>query len=221
MIVTIDGPAGAGKSSVSRLLAERLDFQFLDTGAMYRAATLAVLRANVDCEDQPRLRQIAMSCDIQVQGTQVILNGEDVSEEIRTSEVTSAIKHVADDPAIREWIVKCQRKIAHGTNIVTEGRDQGTVAFPYSKCKIYLTATPGERARRRVEDFRNANEPSNYDEVLIQINLRDMQDMARPVGALKKARDAYELLTDGMSLEEVIDKLEDVARQRMAESTEG
>jgi cytidylate kinase len=151
----------------------------------------------------------------------VFLNGADVSEEIRTPAVTAAIKHVADDANIREWMVKCQRQIAHGADIITEGRDQGTVAFPYARCKIYLTATAVERARRRVQDFRDANEQVDYDEVLRQINLRDLQDMARPVGALKKARDAYELLTDRMSLEEVIDNLEEVARLRMAESIEG
>src|SRR5947199_147819 len=141
MIVAIDGPAGAGKSSIARLLAERLGFAFLDTGAMYRAVALAALRRKLGADDVESIGQMASELRIEFDGVRTLLDGEDVSTEIRTSEVTAAVYLAADNVAVRERLVDLQREIADGRDLVTEGRDQGTIAFPHADCKIFLTAS--------------------------------------------------------------------------------
>ncbi len=212
MIVTIDGPAGAGKSSIARRLAERLGFQFLDTGAMYRAVALAALRAGLGDNDAERIAQLANELPIDMVHERTFLNGEDVSAAIRTSEVSAAVYLAADNVAVRRRLVDLQRQIAAGRNTVTEGRDQGTVAFPQAQCKIFLTASPAERARRRYQELAARGEPITLDEVLAQQAERDRRDAARPVGALLKAPDAAEVWTDGLSPEEVVDRLEALVR---------
>jgi CMP/dCMP kinase len=210
MIVTIDGPAGAGKSSVARALAQRLGFRFLDTGAMYRAVALAAVRQDVDLEDEDALAELADRIDIRFDGDCVLLDGEDVSQAIRANEITTRVRPVADNQRVRRRLVQLQRQIARGVDIVTEGRDQGTVAFPDAQCKIFLTATPEERARRRVHELAARGEAVTFQEVLDQQNARDLQDVQRPVGALIQAPDAMEFVTDGMSREEVIDRLAEI-----------
>src|SRR5688572_31662511 len=158
MIVTIDGPAGAGKSSIARRLAERLGFQFLDTGAMYRAVALAALRAGLGHGDEDWIARLAREITIDMRHERTFLNGEDVSAAIRTSEVSAAVYLAADNVAVRQRLVELQRQIAAGRDIVTEGRDQGTVAFPNAECKIFLTASREERARRRYEELINRGE---------------------------------------------------------------
>ena len=213
MIVTIDGPAGAGKSTVARALADRLGFRLLDTGAMYLAVTLAMLRAEVAEGDDEALVEVARNSHIELQDHQVILDGEDVTEAIRVPEVSRSIYRVADNPQVRAHLVELQRQIAQATDIVCEGRDQGTVAFPHADHKIFLVASPSERARRRQEDLAGRGIDMPLAEVLAEQDLRDQRDTSRPVGALRKAEDAHEVCTDGMTLEEVVGQLEAIVRE--------
>ncbi len=216
MIVTIDGPAGAGKSSIARRLAERLEFQFLDTGAMYRAVALAALRANLGDGDADKIARLASELSIDLRHERTLLGGEDVSAAIRTSEVSAAVYLAADNVAVRRRLVELQQQLARGQDTVTEGRDQGTVAFPEAECKIFLTASPEERARRRHAELAARGEQVALQDVLAQQADRDRRDAARPVGALVKAADAVEVWTDGLAPEQVVDRLEAIVRQRIA-----
>lgn len=214
MIVTIDGPAGAGKSSVARELARRLEFRFLDTGAMYRAVALAALRRSVPWNDAARLAELAAEVNIELTDGRVLLDGQDVSDAIRTTAVTSTIHHVADNLAVRRRLVELQRRVAEGSNIVTEGRDQGTVVFPDAACKIFLTASPEERARRRAADLQQRGEDVSLAEVLAEQTQRDFRDTSREYGRLVPAPDAVEVLTDGLSPEQVVARLEQIVREK-------
>lgn len=215
MIVTIDGPAGAGKSTVARMLAEKLDFDFLDTGAMYRCVVYLGRQQKINWNDENALAKIAQELDLEFDGATVLLAGEDVSTEIRTAEVTALIHYAADNLQVREAMVLLQRKLASEDDVVTEGRDQGTVAFPEAQCKIFLSASAEERARRRVEQMRQTGEEVTVEEILEQQNLRDQQDEAREVGGLKAAEDALHVVTDGMRPFEVVEHLERLVRIRM------
>jgi CMP/dCMP kinase len=215
MIVTIDGPAGAGKSSIARGLAERLGFRFLDTGAMYRAVALAALRRGLGPGDEAQIAELAQRLAIDFDGWRTLLDGEDVSDQIRTSEVAAAVYLAADNVAVRQRLVELQRQIAAQGNTVTEGRDQGTVAFPHAECKIFLTATAEERARRRHAELVARGERVTYDEILAQQADRDLRDAIRPVGALLRAADAVEVVTDGLTPKQVVDRLEQVVRERV------
>lgn len=212
MIITIDGPAGAGKSTVARALARRLGFWYLDTGAMYRAVALAGLRAKVDWQRPEQLAALAGRLRIEVCQERILLDGEDVTEAVRSSEVTAVTRYAADNPDVRQHLVALQRRVTAGKNAVTEGRDQGTVAFPDAQCKIFLTASAVVRARRRLADFAAQGEPKRFDDVLAEITRRDTQDATRPVGPLVRAADAVEVSTDGLTVEQVVDRLEAIVR---------
>lgn len=207
MIITIDGPAGAGKSSVAKAVAKRLGFRFLDTGAMYRAVALAGLRAGVDWSRPDELAQLAETLQIEVDGDRTLLDGEDVTDAVRQSEVTAVTRFAADSAPVRDRLVQLQRALAIGGNVVTEGRDQGTVAFPNAERKIFLTASPEERARRRLWDLRRQGETASFADVLARQQRRDREDADRPVGPLRKAPDAIEVRTDGLSFDAVVDCL--------------
>jgi cytidylate kinase len=214
MIVTIDGPAGAGKSSAARGLARRLGFRFLDTGAMYRVVTLAARERGLDLADSDALARLAGELRVELLGDRVLLDGRDVTDAIRRFEIATATHFAADNPAVRAQLVLWQRAAAQGSDVVTEGRDQGTVVFPNAECKIFLTADERERARRRHLDLLARGEDIPFDEVLANQQLRDRRDASRPVGALVKADDALEVCTDGLTPDQVISQLEEIVRSK-------
>lgn len=213
MIVTIDGPAGAGKSSAARLLAKRLGFHFLDTGAMYRAVVYTAIERGIDLNDADALEQVAASIDIQLTDDSVLVDGQDVTRVIRTQAITTATRYAADHPGIRARLVELQRAAAEGQDFVTEGRDQGSIVFPNAECKVFLTASERVRAERRYHDLISRGEDLTFDEVLEKQQQRDERDATRPVGALIQADDAVVLVTDGMSAEEVVDRLHEIVMQ--------
>jgi CMP/dCMP kinase len=214
MIVTIDGPAGAGKSSAARGLARRLGFRFLDTGAMYRAVTLAARERGLELADPEQLNALVRTIRVELVGDRVMLEGRDVTDAIRKFEIATATHYAADNPVVRAQLVVWQREAAADTDVVTEGRDQGTVVFPNAECKIFLTADEHERARRRHRDLAARGEDIPFDEVLENQQLRDQRDASRSVGALLKADDAVEVSTDGLSPDEVIAELERIVRSK-------
>ena len=215
MIVAIDGPAGAGKSTVTRLLASRLGFDFLDTGAMYRAVTWCALQRGVDLKDDQALAALAKTISVKFEGDQVFLDGQNITSEIRLPEVTRNVVWIADSAPVREYLVGEQRKIAREGNFVCEGRDQGTVVFPDAICKIFLTASDSFRAKRRVEQMQADGEFVDYDQIIREQTLRDQQDLNRKVGRLQRADDAVEVNTDDKTIEEVVNELVEIVKARM------
>jgi cytidylate kinase len=215
MIITIDGPAGAGKSSAARALAVRFGFDFLDTGAMFRGVALAALRARIDLRDQAALARLIDSLRLDVQPGRVVLNGEDVSEAIRTAETTAAAGLVADSPVVRRFLAESQRRIAAGRNMVCEGRDQGTVVFPDAGCKFFLVADPRERALRRQREMEQRGEPVDLDTLLEAIEARDRRDAARDLAPMVPAADAVVLDSTALTLQEVVARMEAEVRRRM------
>jgi len=210
-VITIDGPAGAGKSTAARMLAERLGWFHLDSGSTYRAFAAAVLRRGVAPTDAQALAALAGDIRVEVRenngATRVFADGEDVTELIRTPEVSRASSPVSAVPEVRRRLVELQRCIAQGRNTVAEGRDMGTVVFPDATVKVFLTASPEERARRRARDFRERNLPVREEEVLAEILERDARDSSRAVSPLQPAPDAYILETDHLTPEEVVDRI--------------
>jgi cytidylate kinase len=216
MIVTIDGPAGAGKSSSARELALRLSFQFLDTGAMYRAVTWYCLKEKVDLSDELAVAGAARRGAFEFKGARVFVDGVEVTREIRRSAVTDQTRFIAGNQRVREQLVDLQRKLALGADVVTEGRDQGTVAFPHAECKFYLTASPLSRARRRQQDLAQNGEEVALEVILAQQEGRDRRDANREFGALKPAPDAISIDTSSLSFDEVVSRMENVVREKLA-----
>lgn len=207
-VVTIDGPAGAGKSTVARRLAERLRWRLLDTGAMYRAVTVAALRVGTDLMSDAALGALAAGLEVHLPPGSVILNGEDVSVAIRGIEVTRASSLVADSPSVRRRLVEWQREFARENEVVTEGRDQGTVVFPDAFRKFYLTASLAERARRRHAEFAARGETVSVESVEHDLEQRDARDAARAIAPMKPAGDARIIDTTGLSLDAVSEEVE-------------
>ena len=215
MIITIDGPAGAGKSTVARRLAERLGFRFLDTGAMYRAVTWAALKRSANLQNRQELSDIAETLNVQFRDDRVWIDGQDVTAAIRGKKVTLHVSEVADNPLVREHLVSQQREIASVGDFVCEGRDQGTIAFPDADCKFFLTASPAERAKRRLQQLQSNGMDANLDLILNEQQYRDQRDLDRPIGQLRQAEDAVEIVSDGKSLNQVVDEIESFVRSKM------
>jgi len=216
MIVTIDGPAGAGKSSAARLLALLLGWEYLDTGAMYRAVTLAGVRAGVDLNDQQALAHLLKKMRLELPAGKVLLNGEDVSKEIRDPQVTAQSGAVANSRLVRERLVAWQRAIAEGRDMVCEGRDQGTIVFPDALCKFFLLADPTERARRRHRELLGRGDTISLEEILEAQTARDRRDAARDIAPMVPAGDAIVLDSTGMTIDEVVEFMRrEVERKRL------
>jgi CMP/dCMP kinase len=215
-VITIDGPAGAGKSTVARQIAERLAWRLLDTGAMYRAATVAALRAGTPLEDDQALGALAASLSIRLPPGSVLLDGEDVSTLVRTVEITRASRFLADSPSVRRQLVAWQREFAAENNVVAEGRDQGTVVFPNAFRKFFLTASLEERARRRHAEFEAKGSGIPLESVARDLEERDARDAARAIAPMKPAADACVIDTTGMGLDHVIDQIEQDIRSRLS-----
>ncbi|MFH1719395.1 MAG: (d)CMP kinase [Planctomycetota bacterium] len=222
MIVTIDGPAASGKSTVARLLAEKLNASFLDTGAMYRAVTLASMQAGIDLSDGAQLLEIAETHDFQfsVKAGKMTVSIDDtnVTEQIRSPRVTANARYIASVPKVREKLVRMQRQFAADhQNIVTEGRDQGTVAFGDADIKFYLTADSAERARRRQAELEAKGDDRSLEQTQRDIEERDNSDRSRTVGPLKPAEDAIVVDTTNLSIEQVVDELLNLVRDKCSE----
>ncbi|HUS74197.1 MAG TPA: (d)CMP kinase [Sedimentisphaerales bacterium] len=212
MVITIDGPAASGKSTVARLLAERLGASFLDTGAMYRAVTLAAIEAGVDMSDEEKLLGVLETSELHFAVKEgkmaVCIDGLDVTERIREPEVTAKARHIASAVKLREKLVEMQRQFASTEKkIVTEGRDQGSVAFPDADVKFFLTADAKERARRRQAELRPKGSSESLEQIQRAIEERDKSDEDRAVGPLRPADDAIVIDTTDLSIEEVVEKL--------------
>jgi cytidylate kinase len=212
-VIAIDGPAGAGKSTIARRVAERLGYTYIDTGAMYRAVALWALREHVDLADAHRLEQLALAADIRLlPGSKVLLNGEDVTDAIRTSEVSSGASKVAAIGVVRAALVARQRLIAESANVVMEGRDIGTVVFPDARVKIFLDADAAERVRRRAGERQGTPEG----ELAEQLAARDERDRRRVESPLVQAPDAVYLDSTGLCEEEVEEAILRLVRARIS-----
>lgn len=215
-IVAIDGPAGAGKSTAARRVAHELGFAFLDTGAMYRAATWRALENGVDLETPSAIAASTRAMDLRLEETEggllVYVDGNDVTQAIRTPEVTRCIFHIDQNPEVRQQLVLLQRAFAQRGPTVAEGRDMGTVVFPEARCKIFLDASLDERARRRTRELQQKGAPADFDEVRRDMAERDEKSRTRAVAPLRCASGALRLDTTGMTLDNVVARIAAEAR---------
>lgn len=217
-IVAIDGTAGSGKGTISNIIAKELNLTNIDTGATYRCVALATIKNNIKLEEKEKIIALLdkISIDIKVDGQNQIflLDGEDVSEKIRSAEVTAIVSQISAIPEVRLKLVELQRKLAQGKNVIMDGRDIGTYVFPNANVKIYLDASVEKRAERRFEENKLKGINTSYEEVLENIKMRDRQDKAKKIGALKIAEDAIVIDTSNLAIEEVAEKVKEVIKKR-------
>ena len=210
-IIAIDGPAGAGKSTIAKKLAQRLNISYLDTGAMYRALTFKAINAEVNLEDEDALVELARHTDIRLEaapeGMRVFLDGEDVSSQIRTRHVTDNTFYIARAAGVRQIMVELQRQIGRTQSLVAEGRDIGTVVFPNASNKFYLDADLDERFRRRLKEMRDTGKEVDEATLKDELKKRDEKDFSRKVGPLRKAEDAVFIDSTHLSIDEVVEEM--------------
>ncbi len=220
-IIAIDGPAGSGKSTTARLVAKKLGFIFLDTGAMYRAVTFLALEKGIDLSDAEALEKLASMVAIEFKddadGQRVFADGRDVSAEIRTHEVTSAVSQVSAHAGVRHYMVAKQKEIGSKYNIVAEGRDTTSVVFPEATLKVYLKATVEERARRRVLDFERMGKKTTVEEQAANIKARDNYDSGREISPLTQTPDSVLVDTTNLTIEEQVEKIISLYREKISE----
>jgi len=215
VVVAIDGPAGAGKSTIAKRLAQRLGFTYIDTGAMYRAVALWALRQKVDWNDMHRAEQLAQAAEIDLSPGRICLNGEDVTDAIRTQDVSDGASKVAVIPGVRRAMVAKQREIGQRASVVMEGRDIGTVVFPDAQVKIFLDAQPPERVRRRFEEIRSRGDMLAENAIAEQMKERDQRDSTRADAPLAQAPDAVYLDSTPLSLDQVEEAILKIVRARV------
>lgn len=217
--IAIDGPAGAGKSTIARRVAAELGFIYVDTGALYRTIALSMLRRRIDLHDAQKVKQALSGVVVDVcyseDGQHVLLNGEDVSALIRTPEVSMSASVVSAIPDVRKFLFDLQLSLAEKNHVVMDGRDIGTVVLPKAQVKIFLTASPEERARRRFEELQAKGDRISYEQVLEDVRRRDEQDANRAVAPLKPAEDAVLLDTTGFELNDSVAALLKIVRSRL------
>ena len=216
MIIAIDGPAGSGKGTVAKIIAKKIDAVYIDTGAMYRCVTLEAINKNIKVEEIEKIQKLLDNINIDLRqengSLKIYLNNKDVSSEIRTEEVSKFASAYSTIDIVREKMVKFQREMAISKDVVMEGRDIGTVVFPNADIKIYLDATPEERANRRFKQNEEKNISSNYEEVLREIKIRDERDITREISPLKKADDAIYIDSTDLTIEEVVNKILEIVK---------
>lgn len=219
-VITIDGPSGSGKGTISRLAADALNFHLLDSGALYRLTALAAMQKSVDVSDEASVAQVAANLDVtfEVQGdaTQVLLEGKNVSREIRAEAVGMNASVVAAYPRVRQALLARQRQFQQAPGLVADGRDMGTVVFPQAPVKIFLTASAEERAQRRVKQLQEAGQSADYDSILRDIEARDQRDSSRAHAPLVPAADALMLDSTKLSIDQVLQSVLDYARERLS-----
>lgn len=217
-VAAIDGPAGAGKSTVARGLAARLGYTFLDTGALYRSVALIARRKQIDWNDAARLGELARALDVVFasggESPRVLADGRDVTDEIRGTEISEGASRVSALPEVRAGLLEIQRRVASKASVVAEGRDIGTVVFPAAQAKFFLVANPETRARRRTLELRAAGRPAIFEQVLAEMLARDARDSGRAVAPLRRAGDAIEIDSSGLTPEEVMERMMAVVRAR-------
>lgn len=211
-VVAIDGPAGAGKSTVARRVAERLNYAFLDTGAMYRAATWRALRHNLPLDDRGALIESTRAMQLDLADGRIVVDGEDVTDAIRTSEVTRNIRALDGIPEIRERLGTLQRHFGESQPTVAEGRDMGTVVFPDAQCKIFLDAGLEERAKRRAAQLAGVPGETDVERIKADIEARDRNDRTRETAPLRMAPDAHRIDTTGLTIDEVVERIVDLVK---------
>jgi len=222
LIIAIDGPSGAGKSTLAKRLAKELGFVYLDTGAMYRALALKVLRQGIDLADDARLEELIAATEIDLQETNgnlaVLLDGLDVAAEIRTPEVSQMASKVSALRMVRARMLELQREMGRRGSVVAEGRDIGTVIFPEAEVKIFLDASASERARRRYNELKSAGRAVDYEETLREIEERDKRDSERDLAPLRKAEDALMMDSSSATADEVAAKVLSHIRIKLTEN---
>jgi len=207
MIVTLDGPAGSGKSTVARRVASLLGLSYLDTGALYRASALQARRQGLKFEDTPEMRRMMSEIRIAFDGARTMLNNRDVSESIRSPEISHYASVISAIPVVREMLLPLQRRVGEAQDVVAEGRDMGTVVFPEAEFKYFLDASVEERARRRFLEMKHTGTETTMEQVLDEMRSRDERDSSRVAAPLRKAADAVYILTDGMTVDEVVESI--------------